>query len=312
LSGDGKINAQNITRGSPIRDAIEAPPGYRIIHRDASQIEARIVAWMAGCRPLLEAFEMGVDVYCAFATSVYGRHITRNDISERFVGKTGILGLGYGCGHQRFRHMLFLGSGGVSLSISENESRRIVYHYRGTYPEIPQLWDGFNLLLGTLCERNHRSPPRNRALDILRELLHRIPIKPGFDSLWLPNGLCISYPRLRHERNGNGDYEYIYDDVRNATSKIYGAKCVENVSQALARIVVTDTAVRVRHITGHHPFLTTHDSLDYCVPEKDAADMDAELTREFAVRPSWAPDLPLTSDGGWGRTLLEAERKVNR
>ncbi len=93
--------------------------------------------------------------------------------------------------------------------------------------------------------------------------------------------------------------------------KIYGGKSIENISQALSRIVVTDIAVRVFDLTGYHPFLSTHDSLDYCVPEKEVEWWDQELDRQFAIRPTWAPDLPLASEGGWGRTLLAAEKKEN-
>jgi hypothetical protein len=69
--------------------------------------------------------------------------------------------------------------------------------------------------------------------------------------------------------------------------------------------------VRVYHLTGYHPFLSTHDSLDYCVPETDVEWWDNYLQDEFSIHPNWAPDIPLASEGGWGRTLLDAEKKVN-
>jgi hypothetical protein len=74
---------------------------------------------------------------------------------------------------------------------------------------------------------------------------------------------------------------------------------------------VTDVAVRVKRLTGFHPFLSTHDSLDYCVPESDAAAMDEHLKYEFTVTPTWADGLPLSSEGGYGKTLLDAERGTN-
>src|SRR6202040_1536873 len=98
LSGDDKTNWQNFARISPIRAGIVAPPGYRVVHRDSSQIEARMVAWLAKCAKLLRAFAEGCDVYSEFASTIYLRNITRADIKERFVGKTAILGLGYNCG----------------------------------------------------------------------------------------------------------------------------------------------------------------------------------------------------------------------
>jgi hypothetical protein len=232
------------------------------------------------------------------------------------VGKTGILGLGYGCGPPKFRHMLFLGNGGISVNvIEEAEARRIVYHYRSTYPEIPVLWErcGDLLLRPVVMTGRPVRPRHSRALTDRGEHTDRLlgVIRPGFDALWLPNGMCISYPRLRYERMPDNTMPMVYDDPYGGWRKIYGAKCTENISQALARIVVTDIAVRMFELTGVHPFLSTHDSLDYCVPVEDVEWWDKALEHQFAIRPSWAPDLPLASEGGWGRTLLAAEKQEN-
>lgn len=302
LSGDGGLNFQNLRRASTLKKSLHAPPGYRINHRDASQIEARMTAWMSGCATLIEAFDQGRDVYSEFATIVYGRLITREDTLERFVGKTGILGLGYGCGPPRFRHMLFIGAGGVSLKVELREAETIVYTYRSEYPEIPELWDKFNDLLWDMVKERACSPT----------LLARVPIDPVREALFLPNDLCIHYPGLNYIYSSSNRREICYDDPYGGTRKLYGAKVVENVSQALARIVVTDIALRIHATTGYYPWLSTHDSLDYCVPVSEAEDMDRELAQEFARRPSWAVDLPLASEGGWGETLFDAERGMNQ
>lgn len=301
LSGDGGLNFQNLRRGSTLKKALRAPKGYRIVHRDASQIEARMVAWMAGCDTLVEAFDQGRDVYSEFATIVYGRLITRADTLERFVGKTGILGLGYGCGPPRFRHMLFIGAGGVSLKVELPEAETIVYTYRSTYPEIVDLWGDFDGLLHDMIQGRVSDP----------SLLARVPVEPVREGLFLPNDLCIHYPGLNYIYNNNRR-DICYDDPYGGTRKLYGAKVVENVSQALARIIVTDIALRTYDSTGDSPWLSTHDSLDYCVPLSEAEEVDRVLTQEFARRPSWAMDLPLASEGGWGETLLDAERGVNQ
>ena len=306
LSGDGGTNWQNFRRGSTIRKAIKAPPRYRIVHRDASQIEARMVAWLACCWPLLDAFAGGRDVYSEFASLVYGRNVTRDDVKERFVGKTAILGLGYGCGASRFQHMLFIGNGGISYRIESLEASRIVRQYRTFYAEVPMLWRAMDGVLGAVIGRRIGRHGESDA----RELLARIPIEPDHDSIILPSGLKISYPNIRHYRSEN-KIEICYDDPYGGQQKLYGAKTVENVSQALARIIVTDIAVRVYQNTRHHPFLSTHDSLDYCVPASEAEDLDIELEHEFAVTPDWAEGLPLASEGGWGVTLHDAERGVN-
>lgn len=300
FSGDGGYNFQNLKRGSPIKAAIEAPPGYRIVHRDSSQIEARMLAWMAGCDLLLDAFAAGRDVYCEFGSIVHGRPITKADAIERFGAKTCVLGLGYGTGPPRLRHSLFIGNGGISMKVDLEEAENLVATYRRTYHEIPALW---------------RSADKMLARMITRTLDDSVPVRgvtPGVDALWLPSGLCIAYPHLRRDLNQTADKtETVYDGPFGSAKHIYGAKVCENVSQALSRIVITDIMTRVHFLTGYHPCMSTHDSLDYLVPEADASWWDTYLAGEFAVRPGWAPDLPLASDGGYGATLADAEKQVN-
>jgi len=303
---------QNLPRGSLIRQAVEAPPGYRIVHRDASQIEARMLAWMARCDYLLKAFAEGRDVYSEFASIVYRETVSKEDKLKRFVGKTAILGLGYSCGAERFRQMLFIGNGGISVKIDEARAQDIVYAYRDTFPEIPSLWSHFDWVARYIIAMNSKTryhyPPTTGYYA-------HIPIEPDFDSIVLPNDLRISYPDIRE-----GEYdqlrnraELVYSDPHTKTpKKIFGAKVVENISQALSRIIVTDIAIRVYTKTGYRPFLSTHDSLDYCVPAEEAEAIDVELTRQFAIVPAWAEGLPLASEGGWGANLAAAERGANQ
>lgn len=316
LSGDEGYNHQNLKRGSPLRRAIEAPPGMRVVHRDASQIEARMLAWLAGCERLLAAFREGRDVYSEFATEVYGRPVTKRDKLERFVGKTCILGLGYQTGGAKLRHTLFIGNGGISVPIDEHEAARIVRRYRSAYSEIPLLWARGEFLLALMLgEGGHAAAHRMAQSWPLEDMAPYPVVEHTSDALWLPNGMPIAYPGLKREARqlAGGTtikgfaYRGPYKD-----KQIYGGKLTENVTQALARIIVLDIAVRAQAETGYHPFLSTHDSLDYVVPEEEASWWDGYLEREFARRPDWAPDLPLASEGGWGMTLADAEHGANR
>lgn len=318
LSGDGGFNWQNFARGSRIREAVVAPPGYRIVHRDASQIEARMVAFLAGCQDILNAFSQKRDIYSEFSTETFGRKITKADAKERFVGKTGILSLQYGVGAPRFRHALFIGANGINYVIDEVEARRIVYLYRRRYHEIPTLWNNAEIALNRMLLMS--TPLTGPATRKLREALELqadpIPcIEVGHEALWMPNGMCIAYPDIKRETrrgpSGQMETEVSYADPYGGRRHLYGAKVVENVSQGLSRIIVTDAISRVAWDTGYHPFLSTHDSLDYCVPESEAEAMDARLEREFRIRPWWAPTLPLASEGGFGKTMLDAEKAVN-
>jgi DNA polymerase len=313
LSGDGKLNWQNLPRGSLLRKAIEAPGDRRIVHRDASQIEARMTAWMARCDTLLEAFEQNRDVYSEFASRIYGETVTKSDTLRRFVGKTAILGLGYGCGAEKFRQMLFIGNGGISVKVDLTAAQAIVYSYRDMYPEIPALWRFANDLL-CYTINNERRIPTSTSRYYGNHYAH-IPIEPDTDCLILPSDLRICYPKIREEIDtydpATGRVDTVYNDPYGIPRKIYGAKCVENISQALSRIIITDIAVRVHRLTGYHPFMTTHDSLDYCVPRSEAEAMDAELACQFALVPEWGAGLPLASEGGWGTNLAAAEQAVN-
>jgi len=88
LSGGDKMNLQNLPRGGALRRSLCAPDGKMLVACDSAQIEARVVAWLAGQANLLDAFANGRDVYSEFASEVYGRTISKGDKLERFVGKT--------------------------------------------------------------------------------------------------------------------------------------------------------------------------------------------------------------------------------
>lgn len=296
MGGDGGYNFANLRRGAPIRDAIMAPPGYRVVHRDASQIEARLVAWLAGCRPLVRAFAEGRDVYCEFATKFYGRSVTKADGDERYVGKQAILSLGYGAGAQKFRHSIYVNTN-AKINLTEDDAQALVDFYRREYDEIPWLWTRAKRTLERMI-RGSTAVAENDQLPV---------VEAGEDCIFLPNGLAIQYPNLRMDAERQMQFDGPY-----GPKKLYGAKMVENITQALARIIVTDIMLRVWRETGFHPCMSTYDSHDYIVPETIVEDFDALLSHEFGVTPEWAKDLPLASEGGWGHTLLEAERGVNQ
>ena len=108
--GDDKINLQNLPRrganANMLKRGIIAPHGYSIIDADSAQIEARVLAWLAEQDDLTEAFAKGEDVYKKMASRIYD--VPEEDITkeQRFVGKTTILGAGYGIGALKFQAQL--------------------------------------------------------------------------------------------------------------------------------------------------------------------------------------------------------------
>jgi DNA polymerase len=152
--GDDKINLQNLPsrgqNGGKLKKAICAPAGYVMIDCDSSQIEARTVAWMAGQDDLVEAFDKGEDVYKIMASSIYGKTVEDITKEERFVGKTTILGAGYGMGAQKFQAQLKT----FGVDVPEDECQRIISVYRTTYDKIPDLWKQAQRCLEAIVTRS--------------------------------------------------------------------------------------------------------------------------------------------------------------
>ena len=166
-----------------MRTAIRAPEGQRLFIADLSNIEARMLAWLAKEADLLDAFAQGRDVYCEFASQVYGKPITKADKLERYVGKTAVLGLGYGMGHVKFQDTLKTGS--PSVDVTDTTAAQIVQQYRGMYSNIPILWSRMKDLLFNMIS------PRDYGITYG-------PVTVGPQQLTLPNGMALSYPDLRY------------------------------------------------------------------------------------------------------------------
>lgn len=298
FSGGDKLNLQNLpSRGNnTIRRALKAPPGHVVLACDSSQIEARGVAYTAEQEDLVEAFRQKRDVYSEFASEVYDRTITKADKVERFVGKTCILGLGYGMGAEKLRRTLEIGQGGISVKIYIHEAQRIVQVYRKKNWKITQLWQKCGNMLGAMV-RGHSG-----------ELTPWLPYEP--DGIRLPSGFKLGYPLLRMEGSG---FAYVADQrsFRNAMTnkvvpdaeskvewtKIYGGKVAENLIQALAAIVIREQMVRIGQ---RYPLVCqVHDEIVVVVPEAQAEEAQRFVEAEMSTAPKWAPGLPVACESGY-------------
>jgi DNA polymerase bacteriophage-type len=114
-AGSDKVNFQNLPardkKKKALKNAVIAPEDHVVINSDSSQIEARVLVWLAGQDDVVEWYREGRDVYSEFASKVYGRPITKKDTTERAVGKTCILGLGYGTGWSKLQQTLKIATG---------------------------------------------------------------------------------------------------------------------------------------------------------------------------------------------------------
>jgi DNA polymerase len=285
FGGTEKLNMQNLPRGDELRKCLMAPPGHLLYVADLSNIEARMLAWFAGQDELVEQFRRGDDIYSNFATKIYGRPINkRDDPTERFVGKTAILGLGYGMGAAKFKLTLESGAMGPAMQIAETEAMNVVNTYRTSYERIPMLWSRLQELL---VKSTH---PATRG-----ETYRCITV--GDKSLHLPNGMSLRYEDLTINRDGSLNYKF-----RKARETTWGGRIAENVIQALARIVITDAMLRLdKNYPDMDVVLTVHDEVIVVAPEDNPDARMDKIIEELCVPPDWASSLPLDAEGGYDK-----------
>jgi DNA polymerase len=289
FSGGDKLNLQNLPSrngNTTLRRALRAPKGQVLIACDSSQIEARLVAWVAGQEDLVQAFRDGRDVYCEFASEVYGRTITKADKIERFVGKTAVLSLGYGAGAAKFKEMLRIQNG---IVIEQEEAERIVRMYRQRYHSIVSLWNKCGHALGSLITGS--------------DFTISAAAQCRYGRIYLPNKMYLYYPELRVALDG---YEYLRNPrelkkhkagAEAVWTKIYGGKTVENLVQALAALVIREQMAAVGQ--RYHVAFQVHDEIIVTAPEARAQEAEAELIQMMSQPPKWAPDLPVACEAGF-------------
>ena len=291
-SGTDKVNFQNLPSRDPkkkaLKKAIVPPDGYMVINSDSSQIEARVLAWLAGQEDVVKQFADGEDVYSIFASNVYERKVTKADPTERFVGKTCILGLGYGTGALKLQHTLAT-SQPVSVKLDEDECKRIVNVYRDSNSEIIALWREADNMLRNMIDEKIPKPIQFGE----HSCVHYD--KQG---IILPNGFRIRYPNLRRA-DKDGKMQIVYDSRKGEVS-IWGGAVVENVVQALARIIVGTQMCEINH--EYRVALTVHDAAVVVAPEDEVDDAIEFVTRVMSAPPDWAQGLPVACEAKVGAT----------
>ena len=286
--GDDKLNLQNLPRSSQLKSAIIAPNGYMMIDSDSSQIEARTLAWLAEQNDLVEAFDRGEDVYKIMASAIYGKAIEKITKDERFVGKTTILGAGYGMGAAKFQAQLK----NFGVSIELDEAKRIIDTYRLTYPKITELWKSAASALKAVLQNQQSTLGRDGVLKV-----------EGKDGVLLPNGLYLRYPNLRLHESEEGKAELVYDTKKGRAvipNRIYGGKVIENVCQALARIIIGEQMLLVAK--KYRVVMTVHDAIACIVPTAEVETAKEYVEMCMRIRPTWGQALPLNCEAGYGES----------
>jgi len=292
--GDDKINIQNLpsrgVNGKKLKNSMLAPEGYVMIDCDSSQIEARVLAWLAGQEDLVSAFANGEDVYIKMAAVIYGIPEEQVTKAQRFVGKTTILGCGYGMGAIRFAEQLL----SFGTFMEAEEARRVVSIYRDANWKINTLWRD--------CQNMLVEMSRGTAVSLgPNGIVRSVETQSGMGIL-LPSGLVMRYDDLGYEQGVRGP-EFSYKTRRGRT-RIYGGKVTENVCQAIARCIIGDQMLAIAK--KYKVALTVHDSVVCCVPENELKEATAFVEGCMSTTPSWAEGLPITCESDNGKSYGEA------
>jgi DNA polymerase len=322
------INMQNLKRKSFLRKAIMAPDGSVIVVVDLSQIEPRVLAWLSDYRELLQIFRSGQDVYAIFGSQMFNIPGLTKETHPllRQSAKSALLGAGYGLGWASFAAQLLVGFLGAppvrydkafakalgvnaeyiqkfldwednvialndiphnctkqELLIHAVASKKIIDIYRATAAPVKDFWN----LMGELIPS---------ALADGQEYNHKAALLFRKEEIVLPNGMSLRYPNLRQTKDDRGRPQWVYGPD---ATKLYPGKVTNNVTQALARIVMTDGLLRV---SARIPLVgTVHDEGLGIVPEKDGPPALKWMIRKMTEEPAYLPGIPLAADGGFHR-----------
>lgn len=298
-SGTQKKNMQNLPRGGELRKSLMAPDGHFVYVVDSSNIEARVLAWLAGEEKVLEMLRNGDDLYNDMATKIYGYPVFRKQedengnkvfFEEGNVGKTARLGLGYGMGAPKFRQTLASGPmGSPPILVSQSFAQMAVDTFRADNPATVKLWAFLGRMLYLMMEHN---------CDI-----NYGPLRFRHNEIWCPDGTALKYPKMRETTGEWPDgrpKEQIICSRGGKTVPLYGGIVTENIVQKLARIIVSDQILAaLDHFPDARLALTTHDEGAFIMPQDNAEQRQAELNEIFCRPSSWCPDIPLGSEGGF-------------
>ena len=289
-AGSDKVNFQNLPsrdkKKKALKNAVVAPDGYVVINSDSSQIEARVLAWLAGQNDVVNQFARAEDVYSIFASKVYNRKITKDNPIERFVGKTCVLGLGYGTGALKLQHTLKTTPPGADLT--EDECREIVNIYRDTNDRIIDLWresdDALASIFTGVKKPYHLG--EHKCLTVNSE------------GILLPNGFYIRYPSLTTDVE-DGKIKYKYKS-RKGWVYIWGGSVVENVVQALARCIVAEQMIAINE--KYPVVLTVHDAAVCVVREEEVNEAMDYIIECMSKPPEWAKGLPVACEAKYNKS----------
>lgn len=278
-----------------IRSLVMAAEGKVLYAADFAAIEARVLAWLAGQQDLVDQFANGDDIYCNFASIIYGRPINKkDDPRSRQLGKASVLGLGYAMGASKFA----LTCAKDQIFLEEEEYKRVVKLYRDTYSLIPKFW----YALERAAMRAISNP---NSVVTLRNMKFRM--RDGNLRLLLPSGRALNYPEARvckvktpwgEMKNGVQVMAVNSLTRKWEQTTISPGTFTENVVQAVSRDLMISSMFRLEE-HNYPVLLTVHDEVVSEVDEGYGS--VAEYEALVAATPDWAAGLPVKAEGWSGK-----------
>lgn len=300
--GDG-ANWLNFKRGSAIRRSILAPDGYLLGPVDASQIECRVLNYLAEQTDVVENFRQGKDPYVALASACYGEEVYKPEKDDprkaemeqkRGMGKQGELMCGYGAAGAQFARTAKNGLYGPPVALSIEEADRFVGVYRSTHPQVIDYWKAANRIIARLGG----GPPMEWGPFLVKD--HK---------LILPSGQAMNYETLEFhkpppeedckefERSG-----YWRMKVKRGYKKMWGSKLTQNICEMVSRVIVSQAMIRIKRQYGIRSLNWPYDELLLLIPDNSKAEETLELCRqELCKTPEWLPGIPLDAEASLGK-----------
>ena len=308
LAGDWKINMQNLPSGrggvvTKLRKSLIAPPGHKVLVADLSQIEARLTAWFCRQEDLLQQFAEDREPYAQLGSSIFSQPIPNEPDWKaalkawkvtyplyRFIGKTGVLGLGFRCGSTKFYNMVVSDARKFGMDMkalmaiwTPDLAQKSVDTYRTVNSRIRNMWHSLDQIIATAW-MGVGDPVKIGPGGV---------IEIGHGYVKGPGGLIMNYANPRLE---DGGYWYTYG---RRVHKIHGGTLLENIIQFLDRIIIMNATLRLWD-RGYQFRLNAHDELVFIVPDADVDNARRIILEEMRRRPAWGLNLPVDAECGKG------------
>ena len=265
-----------------IRTAFVPQDGRKFIVADFSAIEARVLAWLAGEKWVLDVFGKGGDIYCETASRMFHCKVEKHgeNAELRQKGKQAVLSCGYGGSVGALKAM-----GALEAGMTEDELQPLVDSWREANPNIVQLW--------WEADRAAKECIKNRMQTETHGI--RFEYQSGMMFIMLPSGRRLAYvkPRIGENRFGGESVTYMGTGGTKKWERLetFGGKLVENIVQAVSRDILCYAMQTLKNCAI---VATVHDEI---IIEADRRMSVEAVCEQMGRTPPWAKGLLLRADG---------------